>query len=81
MAKYDPLRGHLLLSGQRRMTMSFDQVAALVGPLPRSAYDHQAWWANEQQGQHVQADAWRSAGYVVESFNLMGRTVTFAKSG
>lgn len=57
--------------------MSFDEIADLVGGLPNSAYRYRAWWANEHDGRHVQAKAWRGAGYVVDSVDLDGRAVTF----
>jgi hypothetical protein len=59
MAKYDPLRDHLRQLGTDSVTMTFDQVAAMVtGGLPASAYNHQAWWANESSGSHTHARAW-----------------------
>jgi hypothetical protein len=79
MAKYDPLRNHLSLSGQPRLTMTFDQIAALVGPLPRSAWEHPAWWENHV-GTHVQAAAWIDAGYRVGSIDQSRGIVTFVKS-
>ena len=42
MAKYDPLREYLCGKGGRRIGISFDQIAGLVGGLPRSAYEYQA---------------------------------------
>lgn len=63
MAKYDPLREHLFTNGAPQITMTFDAVAELVGGLPTSAREHQAWWSNAQGGAHVQAHAWVSAGY------------------
>jgi len=80
MAKYDPLRDHLRSSGQPRVAMTFDQIAALVGPLPRSAFEYQAWWANEAEPRtNVQKIAWMSAGYIVERLSMPTRTVTFIK--
>jgi hypothetical protein len=80
MAKYDPLKRHLRACCEPRITMSFDQIAALVGGLPRSAHDYHAWWANETNPTtHVQNFAWMDAGYRVERLNLGARTVTFAR--
>ncbi len=79
MAKYDPLRNHLTLSGSSRLTMSFDEIAALVGTLPRSAWDHSAWWANHAST-HTHAEAWLIAGYRVQSVDQTQGIVTFVKA-
>ncbi|MCA9312468.1 MAG: hypothetical protein KDA21_14740 [Phycisphaerales bacterium] len=79
MAKYDPLRAELGRRGGQRVMMTFAEIEAMVGGLPPSAYEHQAWWANEQSGSHVHAQAWMQAGYRVGSFDLSARTVTFLK--
>lgn len=78
MAKYDPLRNHLSLSGQLRLTMTFDQIAALVGTLPRSAWDHRAWWSNHA-ATHTHAEAWISASYRVESVDQSLGLATFIR--
>jgi hypothetical protein len=31
--------------------------------LPKSAYKHSAWWANEVDGNHTQARSWLLAGW------------------
>ena len=43
MAKYDPFRNHLSLSGQPRLAMTFDQIAALVSPQTRSMSRLRYW--------------------------------------
>lgn len=79
MAKYDRLQAHLSLDGRDRIEMTFEQVAGVVGGLPKSAYEYSAWWANER-GCHVQASGWLDAGYRVELADLMGRRVRFARA-
>ena len=61
VAKYDPLARFLeeLPRGQLVVTLSFADVARLVGGLPPSAYRLRQWWANDSK---VEARAWRSAG-------------------
>jgi hypothetical protein len=59
--------------------MSFEEIADLVGGLPNSAYRHQAWWANEREGRHVQARSWMSAGFVVSFVSIQDRSVTFIR--
>lgn len=76
MAKYDPLRDHLIHVLGPTHTMTFDEVANLVGGLPQSAYDLRQWWANNSL---VQALAWRAAGWHVDSVALTSKHVTFAR--
>jgi hypothetical protein len=58
--------------------MSFEAAAALVGGLPRSAYLYRAWWSNEADGRHDEANAWMNAGRLVEHVDLSSRTVRFS---
>lgn len=77
MAKYDALRDWLISHGGGVVEMTFDQIADLVGGLPSSAYNHQAWWANERDRAHVQAHAWQAARMRVDRVNLGAKTVRF----
>jgi len=79
MSKYDPLREHLRLNGSSRIEMTFAQIEAIVGGLPQSAYEHKAWWSNEQGGNHVQAHAWMAAGYRTEDPDTIRKRVRFVK--
>jgi hypothetical protein len=78
VAKYDALRTYLAARPEHlsRVTMSFGEVGALVGSLPASAWDHRAWWANDSK---VQAQAWRGAGWHVESVHQGAGQVVFAR--
>lgn len=76
MGKYDALRVALLRS-DGPVEFAFDEVARLVGGLPRSAYTYREWWANEQRGSHVQARAWLDAGRRVEYVDLNRQRVRF----
>lgn len=79
MGKYDGLRDHLLHYPAAVWRPSFEEVAALVpGGLPRSAYEHEAWWANSRS--HSEAVAWLDAGWTVDKLDQPGRKVTFARS-
>lgn len=68
--KYEPLEQYLKeqASTSSAVTLSFEQIEAMLGAkLPASAYDHRAWWGNEQDTTiHPQKKAWDSAGYVVD---------------
>lgn len=79
MAKYEPLQRHLATRPEQmsQLAMSFDEVEALVGSLPASAHNHRAWWANDSK---VQAQAWRAAGWRVDSVDQHARRVVFTRS-
>jgi Holliday junction resolvase-like predicted endonuclease len=79
MAKYEPLQSYLAARPEQmnRVTMSFDEIEALVGSLPPSARNHGAWWANDSK---VQAQAWRTAGWRVESVDQRVGRVAFTRS-
>lgn len=78
MAKYDPLQNYLAARPEqiRQVTMSFGEVEGLVGGLPASAREYRAWWANDSK---VQAQAWRAAGWHVESVRQDAERVVFAR--
>jgi hypothetical protein len=73
--RYGPLRDYLAGQSGSQVRMTFAEVEDLVGPLPSSARLHRAWWAN---GSLVQAQAWRDAGWHVESVDQAAEQVTFA---
>lgn len=62
--KYFPLQDFLRTSGKQVIRLSFDDIARMVGGLPKSALLHSAWWANG--GGHSQAIGWMNANYRVE---------------
>ena len=79
MAKYDALFEHLCHRTDEAVSMSFDEIERLVGPLPASATRQRAWWSNGIAGtRHVQASAWLNAGREVESVDPDRRTVRFS---
>lgn len=80
MGKYDALAAHLsgISSDQLIVTMTFGEVAAIVGGLPDSAYRLRQWWANDSK---IQARAWRSVGWHVDErgVDFNAQTVRFAR--
>lgn len=74
--KYGPLRDYLQNSGQDTVSMTFAEIQALVGDLPKSASVHQAWWGNHDG--NSQAKAWMGARYLAEA-NPARRSVVFRK--
>jgi hypothetical protein len=71
--KYTPLEHYLrdLPETQKEVTLSFEQIERILNDkLPPSAHQYQAWWANEKEGNHVNARAWANAGWKVESVDF-----------
>jgi hypothetical protein len=78
MTKYSPLRDFLTHQSKHEVRLDFDQVEKILGAsLPRSAYEHQAWWANDPG--HSQCRSWHDAGWKTENLNLSRRTVVFTR--
>lgn len=81
--KYAPLEVHLLSvpSGQNEVTLQFEGIERMLeAELPPSAYQYQAWWANEADGLHVQAHAWLNAGWIVDHVDQDRRLVRFRRA-
>jgi hypothetical protein len=81
MRKYDPLAKFLEDSPRTEGTeiLSFAQVEDLTGKaLPVSAHRHRSWWGNDSY--HVQAVAWRAAGWRVFKADLARQVVTFIRA-
>lgn len=77
-SKYYPLFEHLNGSNQAAVTLTFTEVETLMGcSLPASALKKKNWWSNRDSPSALQAGAWVSAGYQVESVDLIQKTVTF----
>ena len=71
--KYTALENYLryLPDTQKEATLSFEQIERIIqDKLPPSAYEYWAWWANEKEGNHVNARAWANAGWRVESVDF-----------
>jgi hypothetical protein len=84
MSKYDPLYRHLASIDQASVTMTFAELAGILGSdLPRSAADYRAWWANETPAdtRHVQALAWTLAGWTATPDLAAGSVAFDRKSG
>ncbi len=81
MAKYTPLQNYLSnLAPQKDITLTFEQIERILRQrLPPSAFLYSAWWANEQDGNHVEAHAWLSAGWRVDTVDLAKKWVRFVR--
>lgn len=76
MGKYAALRDRLE-RGSGPIELTFDEIAALVGGLPPSAYRHSAWWSNNE-ARHVQTEGWLGARRMVTRLDLAGKRVWFS---
>jgi hypothetical protein len=80
MAKYTPLADHLesLPPEKLSVTLTFSDIDRLVGGLPPTAYTTRQFWANDSK---VEARAWRSAGWHVDSggVDFNAQTIRFAR--
>ncbi|PWR21441.1 DUF7662 domain-containing protein [Zavarzinia aquatilis] len=82
MSKYSELSFHLARLDTSVWTASFDEISHILGfPLPSSAYNYPAWWANQTGVGHTQSLAWQSAGWKTTDLDLKGQRVTFRYCG
>jgi hypothetical protein len=78
--KYEPLREYLTELSQNiyETTLSFEQVAQIIGDmLPPSAYTYREWWSNQEGGSR--APHWRAAGFKVDHADLKRQIVRFKR--
>jgi hypothetical protein len=81
--KYTPLEYYLraLPVNQGEVTVTFEQIERILNDtLPSSAHKYQAWWANQKEGSHVEAQAWLAAGWRVDSVNFTRKWVRFVRA-
>jgi len=78
-SKYYRLYDQLHRSRESRITLTFNEMEALIGDrLPASARGGRSFWSN--RGRSVnQAAAWMEAGYHVIEVDLMAERVTFGR--
>src|SRR5262249_44118807 len=64
---------------ETNVTFRFDEIEVLIErPLPRSAFAHRSWWANDSVS-HPQSVNWLDVGWRVANLNLTNRVVTFSR--
>lgn len=81
-SRYAPLHEHLakVPKDTKSYELGFDEIATIMGgQLPKSAYDHRAWWANTES--HSQALAWISAGWKVDGVDLDKQSIHLTRGG
>jgi hypothetical protein len=77
---YQPLTQHLKTLPSGVWNTSFAEIERVLSrSLPRSAYEHRPWWANQRNGNHSQSKAWQDAGWITRDVDLAHRNVTFER--
>jgi len=83
MGKYTPLYDYLMRLDPQTVecTLTFQQVETIIdAKLPPSAHRHREWWSNERAPtSHVQATAWLSAGWEVDTIDQQRGWVRFRR--
>jgi hypothetical protein len=81
MSKYESLPQFLASTHGSIKRLNFAEIERILGfKLPKSAYEHEAWWSNNATG-HSHARAWINAGWRTQDLDLTGRKVTFQRAG
>ena len=76
--RYAKLNEYFSRKHEKRAQLTFEQIEKMIErPLPESALNHRAFWANDPK--HSQAKAWMDAGWRVEAMSKEERTVYFAR--
>ena len=79
MSKYDSLGAYLSAAPTAEVSLSFTEIEGILGcGLPRSAFVHRPWWANDA-AHHPHSKAWIAAGYRSERVDMEGRRVVFRR--
>jgi hypothetical protein len=77
--KYQKLTLHLLNLEGDVWEASFEEIEEILGiPLPESAYQYPAWWANQGRAQSL---AWEGAAWKTKRVDLKNGKVTFVYVG
>ncbi|WP_417693920.1 hypothetical protein [Roseibium sp.] len=80
MAKYEPLRAHLVQLEGLTWTAKLVEIESILGSrLPNSAVRHRTWWANSG-GNLVHQNAWLEAGWRVDKADLARGAVMFRRA-
>lgn len=84
MSKYEPLKRFLknLVPDINVKSLTFEQIERILGcKLPRSAYEHRAYWSNPTSPtDHPHAQSWLEAGWMVDSVDQLEKRVHFCRN-
>ena len=81
MSKYLPLAEYLSRLEQNEVRLSFSDIEKIIGStLPRTAHDHDAWWANSRTNDsHNWAHLWLRAGWERADHNRSQQWAVFRR--
>lgn len=83
MGKYDPLQKYLenIPPTVNIQSLTFKRIEEILGSeLPKSAYNHRAWWSNPTSpSDHPHAQSWLKAGWRVDSVDQTEKLVHFCR--
>lgn len=75
--KYQKLQDYLFSLSEPAWKTTFEEIEKVIDePLPESARNHQAWWANQGSG-HSQY--WQRAGWKTAQVDLANERLTFLR--
>ncbi len=74
---YTRLAQFLATQSGPQVRLSFSEIEALVGELPKSAAIHSAWWGNHAKNPQAR---WMDVRWKVSEINQAGRQITFSKA-
>lgn len=82
MVEHNPLLTYLAQQPDPKVSLTFAEIESVIGrPLPPSAKEYSAWWANEMASdpKREHAHSWLDAGFQA-SADFRRKRVTFLKS-
>ena len=80
MSKYDALGEYLSRQAGPEVPMTFAEIERVIGAkLPRSAFDHRAWWSNNAANS-VMTKAWINAGFRSSRVDMDKRKLVFERA-
>jgi hypothetical protein len=81
IGKYSPLANWLASQAADEVHTTFAAIEDLVGPLPRCARSHSAFWSGSsaRSPAHFQKKTWELAGFTVKSHDLANEAVEFRR--
>ncbi len=80
--KYTPLEHYLrdIPERQKEANLTFAQIERIINDkLPPSAYEYQAWWANEKDPHQPEKQAYMNADWRMDAVNLQEKWVRFIR--
>jgi hypothetical protein len=79
ISKYEELAKHLEKQDADLLRMSFNEIEAIMGPLPPAARKHRAWWANSASQNHA-TNGWLSVGWETSQVHMDKEDLVFIRA-